>query len=126
MNLKANLFSIFSLSLFSLGAWLVLLFNIDPTKNDLLTQLAFLSSLFLWLSGTITLIEYRIKVKLTNKELVYAPLPIAIRHGLLISLALVIILALQLLRVLNIFDTIIIIAIILTSELYFKARTHHA
>lgn len=125
MNLKSTLFGIFSLTLFSLGAWFVMLFNIDPTKTDILTHLAFLASLFLWLSGIITFIEYIVRLRINNKELLYTPLSTAIRHGLQISLTVVTLLSLQLLKVLNVFDAVLILAIILTSELYFKARTKH-
>lgn len=126
MNLKATLFCIFSLLLFSLGAWIIMLFNIDPYKTDILTHLAFLSSLFLWLSCLITLLEYRFRLTVSNRELIYAHLPIALRHGLQISCAVTMLLAFQLMRVLNLFDAVLILAVILTSELYFNARTRHA
>lgn len=125
MNLKATLFSIFSVSIFSLGIWVIILFNIDPTKSDTLTYLAFLASLYLWVSGFYSLIEYNSKY-FSNREIKYTYLPHAIRHGLLISTVLCILLALQLFRVFNIFDTILIIILAIACELYFRARSVHA
>ena len=125
MNHKATLFGIFSATISSAGIWLVLLFNVDPIKGDVLTHLAFLASLFLWLSGLITLIEYKIRTTI-SKEVIFAPLAIAARHGMQVGFIVITLLGLQLLRVLNLFDAILITAIILTSELYFKARINHA
>jgi hypothetical protein len=123
MNLKATLFSIFSFSLFIFGFWIVMLFNIDPLQDNF-NQIAFLASLFIWLAGAITLTEYFIRAKIANVGYLPAYLPVSTRHGIIISTTIVTLLSLQLLRVLNIFDAILIIGILTSSELYFKARSH--
>ena len=125
MKLRATLFSIFSLWLCTLGIWIVILFNTDPNKADRLTFIAFVSSLFLWLSSLSTLIEYLIRVRLNKREMIYTPLLISSRHGILIGLTVVLLLSLQLLHILNIIDAILLGVIIALSELYLKG-IHHA
>lgn len=125
MKLRAALFSIFSLWLCTLGVWVVILFNVDPNKADTLTMITFVASLFLWVSSILTLIEYFIHIRLNKSEMIYAPLPIASRHGIMVGLTIALLLSLQLLQILNLADAILIIAIIALSELYFKG-IHHA
>ncbi|MDO8513363.1 MAG: hypothetical protein Q7S37_02575 [bacterium] len=120
MKNKTTLFTIFSISLFAFGIWIVILFNVDPTSADKLSYICFVSSLFLWLSGTLVFIEYFAKKKLSNGQLVH--LPIIVRHSIMITLALTLLLSLKLLRILNSIDAILIIATVSISELYFKAR----
>lgn len=126
MNLKSTLFGIFTVTLFSLGVWIVILFNVDPNTTDLFTIIAFLASLFLWLMGIATFINFYGNIVYHKREIVYAHLPAAIRHGILISLAIVILLSLQLMRVLNILEAILIVILIVATELYFRARINHA
>lgn len=124
MNLKKTLFSIFSLALVSLGIFIIILFNIDPYKSDRFVHIAFLSSLFLSLAGIWVFTEYLIKIRLNNKELVYSILPSTIRHALLGSAGITLIVGLKMINVLNFLDTLIILIIIAVSELYFKERPH--
>ncbi len=124
MNLRKGLFSIFSITLFALGAWVVILFNLNPWQSDSLIFIGFMASLFLWLAGLITLIEFGIRILFGQGEVIYANLPVSSRHGILIALSVILILSLQLLRVLNILEIILIIVVIGISELYFKTRSY--
>lgn len=126
MNLKATLFGIFSLTISLLGIWIVILFNVDPAQTDSLTYIAFLASLFLWLAGLITLVEYYLRVLIGKREVIFAHLPQSARHGLLVSLLVTVLLTLQLIRVLNIIEAVMIIILFAISELYFRARFNHA
>lgn len=125
-NLRGTLFGIFSLWLCSLGVWIVILFNVDPTKSDILSYITFVASLFLWLSSLHTLIEYFIRIRANKGEMIYAPLPIATRHGVMVALAVSLLIALQFVHILNFLDAILIIIIIAISELYFKGRPQNA
>lgn len=122
MKLKETLFGIFSLGLIAFGIWIVILFNVDPSKADSLSFITFIASLFLWLSSAFTLTEYIIRLRSLKGEMKYAPLHIASRHGIMIALTITLLLSLQYLNVLNFIDAILIIIIIFLSELYFKAR----
>lgn len=124
MKHKTTLFGIFSLTLFSLGVWIVIFFNINPTKADKIIYIAFLASLFLWVSGIITFIEYLTRIKIAKTELTHLSLNTATRHAVMIAFTLTLLLGLQFLHILNIIDAIIIIVIISTTELYFKGRIH--
>ncbi len=122
MKLRGTLFSIFSLWLCTLGIWIVILFNIDPDQADKLTFIAFVASLFLWLSSLHTLIEYFIRIRTNKNAMIFTPLTIASRHGVMTGLTVSLLLALKLLHILNLADAILIIIIIAVSELYFKGK----
>lgn len=124
MKLQKSLFGIFCITLLSLGILITIFFNVDPTRSDNLTYIAFVASLFLAFWGILTFIEYVIRVRLSKGALVYSHLPVSSRHGLMISLAISLLVSMQFLHIMNIFDSILIILIISLSELYFKARPH--
>jgi hypothetical protein len=125
MKTKTTLFSIFSTSIFAFGIWIVIFFNTDPTKEDVMAKIAFLCSLFLWLAGFLTIVGFFIRRKLSQNEIIHANLPIVIRQGILVSFTITLLLTLQLIRVLNLFDAFLIIAAISSTELFFKTRTQH-
>jgi hypothetical protein len=122
MNLRATLFGIFSLWLVALGIWIIILFNTDPDTADKLTYIAFVASLFLWISSLHTLIEYYLRIRANHREQIYTPLPIASRHGIMLGLIPSLLLGLKFLHILNLPDAILIIITICVCELYFKGK----
>lgn len=122
MNIKTNLFIIFSITLLALGVWLMILFNINPKNADWLEKLAFFGSLLLLLSGTLTFIIFYFRIWFSNKEVIYSYLPIAIRHSVLISFIAVSLLFLNALDVLTWWDGIILVVVIILIELFFQTK----
>ena len=122
MKLKKYLFSIFTLTLISLGIWLLIIFNQSSKEADLITYGAFFSSLLIFLSGFLSLVLFYVRYNFSNKELVLSLIPIAIRQSVLISLAIVSILLFQSLKVLTWWDTFLLIIVIILVELFFKTR----
>lgn len=121
-KLTKHLFGIFVGTLFGLGIWLLILFNYNPFKADMLTITVFFACLLIWLTGLITLIGFYIKVKANNHEVIYSLLMPTIRQSLLISLAIVGLLLLSSLRVLNWWDALMLIITMALLELFFKTK----
>ncbi len=122
MKLPVYLFSIFAITLISLGTWFLIIFNINPYQTDIMSIAAFFASLFIWLSGVLTLLFFYIKVNLANKEIIFAYLPTSIRHAILISLSLTAILVLSSLQVLTWWSGALIIIPILLLGLFFRTK----
>lgn len=121
-KLKKYFFSIFSVTLLSFGMFLAILFNVDPQAADILTITALLASLFLTISGLLSLIIFYLRVKVSNYEILFAQLPIALRHGSLIALAVTGLIFLQMLRVLGWWEGILYLVVLILLESYFKTR----
>ena len=122
MKLKSYLFSVFAVTLLSLGVWFMILFNIDVDTADFLTISAFFGSLFLWLTGILTFIIFYFRVWISNNEVIFTFLPISIRHSILISYTLVGILSMNALNVLTWWDAIMLILVTVLIELFFRAK----
>ena len=122
-SLKVYIFSLCVGFVLALGVWILILFNIDPYKADFMSIASFYASAFLWLFCLASLVGYYLRLWQCNKEVVYANLPIAMRQGALIGIAVTGLLILQSLRVLNWWIAGIWIVVVLVVELFFKART---
>jgi len=123
MSVKSILFTIFVCLIVSLGIFLLIIFNIDPDKSDLLVTSTFFASIGMTITALFTLIIYFLRVRLSNNELVYSVLPVSIRQSALIALAVVGILAMQTIRLLNWWIGGIIVVVMIMVELFFRART---
>jgi len=122
MNLKLYLFSFFVGFVLALGVWILILFNIDPYKADFISLSAFYASLLVWCFCFLSLIGYYFRIWFGNKEIVYANMPVAMRQGFLLSLGLVGLLVLQSIRVLTWWTAGVWIGVVMTAELYFRAK----
>jgi hypothetical protein len=122
-NLKVYIFTLCIGFVLAVGVWILILFNIDPYKADFMSIASFYASAFLWLFCLFSIIGYYIRLWRCNKEVVYANLPIAMRQGAIISIAITGLLILQTLRVLNWWIAGIWIVVVMVVELFFRART---
>lgn len=121
-NLKSYLFFVFSVSLISLGVWLLIIFNYDPYKADLLTIIIFFASMFIWLVGILFLIIFYLRIKLSNNEVIYANIGPSIRQAILLTVVLVGLIILKSLRVLIWWDVILLITSVLLLEFFFRTK----
>lgn len=121
-TLKNYIFSIFIVSLVSIGTWLMILFNYNPYKSDIVTIIAFYTSLLLWVTGIFSLIGSYIRTKTINHDLIQSDLFAVFRQSLFISLAFVGILIMQTLKVLTWWDGILLVLAILLLELFFRTK----
>lgn len=122
MKIKIYLFTIFILTLISLGTWFLILFNINPYTTDLISRCAFFASLLIWTTGILSLILFYLRIKLSNKEIIFAFLPLSLRQAFLFSLAFVVVLILSSLNVLSWWSAILTVLSILILDLFFKTR----
>lgn len=121
--MKKILFLVFSVFLLTLGGWIALLGNINPYQTGLWAHLTFFILLFLWFWGGLTLLNYFLRVRLNNLELIYLPFKIAGRQSLLLTLAVVGLLVFWFFDVLNWLSAGIFVLLVLSIEFYFQSRS---
>ena len=109
-------------SLFSWSAWALVLTRTDPYAGGSTALTWFYVTLFLALTGTFTIIGFYLRVWLKHNALYYQNVNVSFRQGALFSFAVCGLLALQSLRVLNWWDGLLVIAIIVMVEFAFLAR----
>lgn len=122
MKNKTQLFLIFSLTLISLGTWVIIMFNYNPNLADILIPSAFWSSLFLSLWGILTFILYFLRAQFTNREVIYSHLSISIRHSILITSCVVGLLFLKSMNVLTWWVATMFVMVVLLLELFFRTK----
>ena len=119
-------------SLFSWSAWGLVLTKLSPCVKWLSNTVcsgsnpkvivAFYATLFLALTGTFTVIGFYVRVYLKRNQLYYQNINVAFRQGILLALAVCGLLALQSVRVLTWWDSLILILILLIIEFSFLSR----
>lgn len=122
MKTRMYLFLLFCITLFSLGFFILILFNVNPYQSDLLTNSMFFVSLFIFITGILTLVGFYFRVKISNNEIFFSNFTPSLRQASLFSLTIVGILVLESLRVLTWWDAIMLALSILLIELYFQNR----
>lgn len=121
-SFKIYLFSLFCVTLISLGIFILILFNIDPKSSDILTISAFFASFYVFFVGILTLIGFYIRVAYTNKEIFFAHFSPAFRQSALMGLIIITLLMMKTLDVLNWWDAITVSLAIILTEMYFQTR----
>jgi hypothetical protein len=104
------------------GSWIVVILKLSPFTSAGLALGLFYSSLFVALTGTLSLINYWIRVHFTPAVPEGQPLNTALRQGMLLSFMVCIALAFQRLKVLTWWDGILLLAVVLLVEFYFMSR----
>lgn len=122
MKTRSYLFILFCVTLFSLGFSVYMLLGTDPYASDALTISIFFISLFIFITGLLTLLGFYFRVKISNNEVFYAHFYPAIRQAGLIAFVLVGLLILNSLRVLTWWDAIMFALAVLLLELYFQNK----
>lgn len=120
MTLSRYLISMIVGTLLSWGAWFFVMFQTDPVEANLLSFIIFYISLFLALVGTLSIVGFSIRAALNkSKEPYFRQVKKAFRHGLLFSLLIIISLILQGQRMLNWWNLLILVMLVIFFELYF-------
>lgn len=122
MKTRIYLFLLFCVTLFTLGFFILMFFNVNPYTSDNLTISMFFISFFIFLTGLLFLLGFYFRVKISNNEVFYANFAPSFRQALLISLVLVGLLVLKSLKVLAWWDGIMFALSVLLLELYFQNR----
>lgn len=119
---KKIFFGAFSLTLLSFGAWFIILTNLSPYGSDFYVKLVFFTTLFIWLLGFLSFLIYLLNY-LKNKTL-----PTAgdfwnySRVAFLLTFIITTLLILQTLRVLTIWDALLLVSAIILIELFVRTR----
>jgi hypothetical protein len=122
MTLKSYLWGLRIWTLFSLVAWGLVVYYIDPDKTGILGQALFFASLFLALSGLLILFSTWVRRKINGPELALAQLGMSFRQGILLALLVIILLIFQKLRILIWWDGLLVAGGIFLIELYFLSK----
>lgn len=121
MKVQKLLFSVFSITLLSLGGWFAVLQTVDPFNTDWFSIAMFYVFALVAICGVITMVMYYIrkrKSQLNAQNLLYS----CIRQGLIISLGLVGLAILQTINVLNVLSASVYIIALVLIEFYFRSR----
>ncbi len=122
MSLRTYLIGVFIGTILCWGAFVLTILNIDPTDSGTLGLASFFSSLFFALTGTFGLIGFFARIWLSGNEIIYENIGISFRQGVLFSLCIVGLLALQAIRMLTWWNGILLVLIIIMLEFYFMAK----
>jgi len=122
VNSKSYLSGIALTALLGWIALFIVIYRLDPYTSAALAVPFFLIALFLALTGSLTLIGFYSRVWFRSGEIYQQHIHIALREGLLISLAVCVALVFQILRILTWWDAILITAAIGLVEIYFSSH----
>lgn len=120
--LRNYLLGIFTASVLCWTALGLIIFNTDPNSSGRGVILIFFISLFIGLTGFFALVGFFLRLWLSKNEVIYFHLSPSIRQGILISLCVVILLALQTLRLVNIWTAGLLVLAILSLEFFFRTK----
>jgi len=113
---KQQRFSIVSIIASSLAVWLFIVTQVQPNKNDVFTLAIFFLTLVIWLGSLLTVSFYKIRVKQSNREIIYAHVKPSLRQGFLISSSVALLLFLQFLHVTTLWDSGLVLLVFLMFE----------
>lgn len=122
MTLKSYLWGMRIIAVFSVAAWGLVIFYIDPQKSGIAGQALFYASLFLALSGIFILFFTWLRRKKEDEETAFVYLGMGFRQGTLLALLVITLLILQSFRVLTWWDGLLAAAAVFLAELYFLSR----
>jgi len=94
MSLKAYIWSLILSTFLALGAWVFVLFNIDPFDAGIVGQIFFYFSLWLFLLGVFVNILTWLRVRFLGGEQAVETMGLSFRQGFLLALLLITLLVL--------------------------------
>ena len=108
------------------AVWFIVISNINPDQGGMFGYLLFYISLFLSLSGTISIIGFLIRKKIDKKDIVvFHHVRHTFRQGILVSSLMILALFMQQLQMLNWLTGILGIAVFLILEsIFFAGRKY--
>ncbi|MFH1375887.1 MAG: hypothetical protein ABIH35_04440 [Patescibacteria group bacterium] len=122
MTSKSYLLGIFVTALLGWTALVIVFYRLDPFTSTALAIPFFFAALFLALTGTLTLIGFYGRVWFRRGEIYVQHISIAFRQAVLLTVAVEVALAFQILRILTWWDGILIAAAVGLVEVYFSSK----
>ena len=123
MTLKAYIWGIRIVTLFSLIAFVSVVKLVDPDSSGVAGKILFYLSLFFVLSGFFNLFLVWLRKRTINQENAFSAVGLSFRQGILLALFAIGLLILQSFRVLIWWDGLLLLAGIFIIELYFVSRS---
>lgn len=106
----------------ALGAWVFVIFYIDPEDSGMVGKIFFYSSLFLFMSGLWITIFIWIRKRFLGEDAAIKNIGLSFRQGILISIFIVAVVALLGMNYLLWWNVLLILAGIFLLEFYFLSR----
>lgn len=122
MSLKTYIWSLIMSTFLALGAWLFVLFNIDPYESGIVGQIFFYFSFWLFVLGISVNILVWLRVKFFGSEQAVETMGLSFRQGFLLSSLALTLLILRANEYLIWWVGLLIIAGFFLVELYFLSR----
>jgi len=122
MTIRAFQWGIRSSTFISLFSLILVVYNIDPEKSELIGKILFYLSLFLFLSGIFILFLIWLRRKSGGEKVALVQVGMNFRQGILLALLAIVLLFLQNLKILVWWDGLLATAGIFLIELYFLSR----
>ena len=108
-------------SLFSWGAWVMILLSLNPFASGWIAPALFFASFFLGWVGTITIAEFFLRYWLEKDNILYRQIGTSFRQAVVLSTGATAALILQSARLLNLWSGGLIILLVVTIEFFFLA-----
>ena len=121
-SLKNYLLLIFLATMLFWAAWILIILKVDPYIGGRNMIILFFISLFLSLTGLLTLIGFLLRIWFSKNELINLYLRPSVRQAILISLCIIVLLSIQILRLVNIWSGLLIVLAILSLEFFFRTK----
>lgn len=122
MSLRLYLFSLYLTAIIALGLFLVIFMGVNPYNAPTWLVLLFYGVIFIFLLSIFAIIGFYLKVRISNREVVFAHLIPTLRQGALFSFALTGILFFEQVKVLNLWTIVVFLIAIILIELFFRAK----
>lgn len=113
---------IFIAAILGWASFIAVIIKLSPFISGYLALSLFYASLFISLTGTLTIANYYLRTAISKEQNYYRHLNTSLRQGSLLAIMICVGLAFQRLRVLTWWDALIIFIIIMLVEYYFMNR----
>jgi hypothetical protein len=121
-SLRNYLLGIFIASILCWAALILIIFNSNPYSGGKSIIILFFISLFFGSVGFLTLTGFYLRLLFSKNEIIYSHIVPSIRQAFLMSFCVVVLLALQILRLVNIWTGILLVLAVLSLEFFFRTR----
>ncbi|KKP58868.1 MAG: hypothetical protein UR60_C0001G0026 [Candidatus Moranbacteria bacterium GW2011_GWF2_34_56] len=122
MSLKAYIWSLIFITFLALGAWLFVLFNIDPYESGIIGQIFFYLSFWIFLMGFWMNILLWLRIKFLGGETAIETMSLTFRQSFLLALMIILIIVLNAYGYFTWWIGLLVVAGIFLAELCFLSR----
>ncbi|MFC1640508.1 hypothetical protein ACFL2D_00505 [Patescibacteria group bacterium] len=123
MKLHQYIIGMFISTLLVWGAWILILFSVDPGASGFIGPLIFYISLFFAVVGSFTLVGFYLRVWFSRNEVIYQHATTSFRQGILLSVAFVGVLILQSFHFLTWWSILLFVLAVVILELFFVSQS---